>query len=252
MRIGYSLAVAVLMSAPHTLPQTAQGEARPAHCRKIDISAPPLARLELETRPASGSANRIFLRSFYPQLVFAVAASPTPRFGSDNAAVRATLAFVVSVCLDDFEYSIACRERSSLEAAKRLEQIYLDDYAAGRVAGTLNIWFAVTAERGEQIQFLREVENCAIESTARKLKDDVDHLAASTENSQETPGDAEGASRQIAQQVQRWHDDASTEARNGTNWSHDWESRTHSYKPGPALSELVRIGDHSRAGGSAP
>jgi hypothetical protein len=158
------------------------------------------------------------------------------------------LAFVVSVCLDDFEYSIACRERGSLEAAKRLEQIYLDDYAKGRVAGTLNIWFAVAAERGEQIQFLREVEDRAIESTARKLKDDVDHLTAPAENSQATPGDAEGAIRQIAQQVQRWHDDARTEAHNGTNWSHDWESRTHSYKPGPALYELVRIGVHSRAG----
>jgi hypothetical protein len=31
---------------------------------------------------------------------------------------------MVSVCLEDFEYSIACRERSSLEAARRLEQIY--------------------------------------------------------------------------------------------------------------------------------
>jgi hypothetical protein len=196
---------------------------------------------------ASGSANRIFLQSFYPQPGFAVAASPIPRFSRDNAAVRATLAFVISVCVDDFEYSIACRERSSLESAKRLEQIYLDDYANGRVAGTLNIWFAVAAERGEQVQFLREVEDRAIESMTRKLKDDVDHLAASTENSQATPGDAEGAIREIAQQVQRWHDDASTEARNGTNWSHDWESRTHSYKPGPTLYELVRIGDHSRA-----
>ena len=36
MRIGYSLAVAVLLSAPHTLPQAAEGEARPAHGRKIE------------------------------------------------------------------------------------------------------------------------------------------------------------------------------------------------------------------------
>lgn len=158
------------------------------------------------------------------------------------------MAFVVSVCVDDFEYSIACRERSSLEAAKRLEHIYLDDYTAGRIAGTLIIWFAVAAERGEQVEFLREVEDRAIESTARKLKDDVGHLAASTENSRESPGDVAGAIRQLVQQVQRWHDDASTEAHNGTNWSHEWGSRTHSYKPGPALHELVRIGDRSRAG----
>jgi hypothetical protein len=246
MRIGYSLAVAVLLSALHTLPQAAEGEARPAHGRKIEDSLSSVIRGE--TRIAAESANQIFFRSFYPQLVFAVSASPIPRFGSENAVEGAALAFVVSVCLDDFEYSIACRERSSLEAAKRLEQIYLDDYAAGRAAGTLIVWFAVAAERGEQVHFLREVEDRAIESAARKLKDDVDHLTASAENSQETPGDAEGAIQQITQQVQRWHDDASMEARNGTNWSHDWESRTHSYKPGPALYELVRISDHSRAG----
>jgi hypothetical protein len=246
MRIGYTLAVTMLMSAPHTLPQAAEGEARPANCQRIEVSSPSPTREEMTI--AAESANRIFLRSFYPQLGRVVSALSIPRLSCNDAVVRATLAFVVSVCLDDFEYSIACRERSSLEAAKRLEQIYLDDYATGRVAGTLNIWFAVTAERGEQIQFLREVEDRAIESSARKLKDDVNHLAASAENSQETPGDAEGAIQPITRQVQRWHDDARMEARNGTNWSHDWASRTHSYKPGAALSELARIGDRSRAG----
>ena len=172
----------------------------------------------------------------------------TPRLGSVNSVVRVSMAFVVSVCLDDFEYSLACRERSSLEAAKRLEQIFLDDYAAGRAAGTLNIWFAVTAERGEQLQFLREAEDRAIESVTRKLKDQAQHLAVSPENPLETSGDPQGVMLQVAQQIQRWHDDASLEAREGTNWSHDWGSRTHSYKHGPALYELVRIGNRSREG----
>jgi hypothetical protein len=218
MRIGYSLALAVVLSAPHTLPQAAEGEARSAQCRKIDMSAAPLARSETAT--AAGSGNRNFWRLSYPQLTVDVSASPIPRFSSDDSVVRASLVFVVSVCLDDFEYSIACRERSSLEAARRLEQIYLDDYAAGRVAGRLNIWFAVAAERGEQLQFLREVENRAIESVTRKLKGDVDDLNPSAMNPQ-ISGDSGDALRQLAEQVQRWHDDASMEARNGTNWSHD-------------------------------
>jgi hypothetical protein len=169
------------------------------------------------------AAPPALLQTFYPQEMLAAAVSPIPRFSSDNAFVPTSLAFVVSVCLDDFEYSIACRERSSLAAAKRLEQLYLDDYAAGRVGGTLNVWFAVTAEHSEQLDFLREVEDRAIESVTRKLKGDFD-------------------------QVRKWHADASMEARSGTNWSHDWGSRTHSYKSGPALYELVRIGNRNRQG----
>jgi hypothetical protein len=79
-------------------------------------------------------------------------------------ASYAALTFSVSVCLDDFEYSIACRERSSLEAAHRLEQIFLDDYATGSPAGSLRIWFAVKAEPSEQTTFLLETENRAIEA----------------------------------------------------------------------------------------
>ena len=91
---------------------------------------------------------------------------------------HAALTFSVSVCLDDFEYAIACRERSSLEAARRLEQIYLDDYATGSPAGSLRIWFAVKAEPREQTTFLLEVENRAIEAVFRKLKEDASHRAS--------------------------------------------------------------------------
>ena len=91
---------------------------------------------------------------------------------------HAALTFSVSVCLDDFEYAIACRERSSLEAARRLEQIYLDDYPTGSPGGSLRIWFAVKAEPREQTTFLLEVENRAIEAVFRKLKEDASHRAS--------------------------------------------------------------------------
>lgn len=244
MRIGFGLALAVLVSAPHTLLQAAEGEARSGRCQNISLAAPQLVRKE--TMIEAGADYRNFPRSFYPQLTFDISASPRERFNGGNSIVRTSLTFVISVCLDDFEYSIACRERGSLEAAKRLEQIYLDDWAAGRVAGTLNIWFSVPAERGEQLQFLRQVEARAIESVARKLKDNINHLSAPSTNSQEITVDPESAISHAAQQVQKWHDDASMEARNGTNWSHDWGSRTHSYEPGSALHELVRIRNRNR------
>jgi len=159
-------------------------------------------------------------------------------------AVYAALTFTVSVCLDDFEYSIACRERSSLEAARRLEQIYLDDYATGSPAGSLRIWFAVKAEPSEQTNFLREVENRAVEAVFRKLSEDAAHRAAPAASAA-TDGAAEAA-REFAQSIQRWHDEAGTEARTGINWSHDWGGRSHAYKPGKGLRELARIGNRNK------
>ena len=201
-----------------------------------------LPALHATTAPGSSGEHSL------PALDLAVMTGPLPPpisgFRGDFI-IPASLTFSVSVCLDDFEYSLACRERSLFEAAKRLEQIFLDDYRMGRVAGTLNIWFAVAAEHSEQLHFLREVEDRAIESVTKKLKDDIAGSTASSTNSQ-ISGNAEDAAAQIAQQVQRWHDDAGTEAHNGSNWSHDWVSRTHTYKPGRALYELVRIGNRSR------
>jgi hypothetical protein len=158
-------------------------------------------------------------------------------------AAHAALTLSVSVCLDDFEYSITCRERSSLEAAHRLEQIFLDDYATGSPAGSLRIWFAVKAEPSEQRTFLLEVENRAIEAVFRKLKEDAAQRAAAAAAS--AGGGAEAA-RELAQDLQRWYDEAGVEARTGKNWSHDWGGRSHTYEPGQALRDLARIGGRNQ------
>jgi hypothetical protein len=161
-------------------------------------------------------------------------------------ALPVSLTFTVSVCLDDFEYSIACRERSSLEAAHRLEQIYLDDYATGNAAGSLRIWFAVKAEPSEQTNFLREAENRAVEAVFRKLREEAAARMAAAGPSAATGGGAADAAREFAQAIRRWHDEADVEARTGINWSHDWSARSHTYKPGQALRALARIGNRNK------
>ena len=73
-----------------------------------------------------------------------------------NLLVTVSLEFSVTVCLADVEYSIACWERASSEAARRLEQIYLDDDTTGRAAGSLRDRFPLATEQSEQLRFLRE------------------------------------------------------------------------------------------------
>ena len=165
-----------------------------------------------------------------------------PQFDYGDPVEEVSLTFVVSVCLADLEYSSACRERSMLEAAKRLEQIYLDVYAMRRAAGSLRIWFPPRVERSEQLLFLRQVEDRAIANMAKKLHNGaVDESVAPQMDSLGSYGDDTASDQQSPPQVRKWREDATMEARNGTNWAHDWSSRTHSYQTGMALRELVLL-----------
>lgn len=182
---------------------------------------------------------------------------PRPQAGNGNPLVTASLAFTVSVCLADVEYSIACRERSLAEAAKRLEQIYLDIYATRRAAGSLKVWFTLPTQQSEQLRFLREAEERAIKTVAAKLQTEGNQGINSQlnwpgTNSLETsrPEEQGEPNRSVqghAQQVQKWREDAMQEARKGTNWSHDWPSRTHSYQLGQALRDLVQIANRAHS-----
>jgi hypothetical protein len=173
------------------------------------------------------------------------------RDSAKQSVVTVALTFQVSVCLDDFEYSIACRERSSLEAAHRLEQIFFDDFTTGIPAGTLRIWFAVKAEPSEQANFLREVEVRAVEAAYRKFKEKADQQTAAA-GAANTPVTTVEAAQKFAQDIERWHNDAGGEARSGSNWTHEWGARSHSYKPGPALRDLAQIGSRNRDQNGSP
>lgn len=174
--------------------------------------------------------------------------------------VLAAPAFVVSVCLADVEYSIACRERSSLEAARRLEQIFIDDYKTGQTTGSLQVWFPIAAPQSEQLRFLREVEDRAIEAAARKIEAAVENPDTPTTALYPAPPQAgdQGAddqprlAAQLLQQrrddIRNWRQDAAVEARKGANWSHDWATRTHLFKPGPALRQLIGSASRERVG----
>jgi hypothetical protein len=173
--------------------------------------------------------------------------SPIPGNNHNRLLMRASLAFVVSVCLTDVEYSIACRERSLFEAEKRLEQVYLDAYNTKRAGGSLQIWFPLAMEESEQLSFLRELEDRAIEGFFRKLQQDGEYSAAPTTSFANTPGELQDNAQQRNRRIEKWRQEASSEARKGTNWLHDWASRTHFYRSRSTLDELAHIGEGDRS-----
>jgi len=202
------------------------------------------------TQGGCHEASRYSVLSFFPSPI------PVPRRDSSNSLVTVALAFSVSVCPIDVEYSIACRERALAEAVKRLRQIYLDVYVARRAAGTLKVWFPLVTEPSEQLRFLREVEERAIKTVVAELLAEGNQRTTSQMNSPrlkepgtqppetnppEEPGQQEGSIRKRTRQVEKWREDANVEARKGTNWSHDWTSKTHSYQLGLAIHELARL-----------
>lgn len=135
---------------------------------------------------------------------------------------RPPLAFVVSVCLGDMVYSLACRERSLLEAARRLEQLFINNYTTGRAAGSVKVSFPAAVENQEQLRFLREAEDRAIEAATAKLARDFNPPPP-------------------AQPLRAWHDAAKMEAFSGKNWLHSFAAGTHQYQVGPARHLLARL-----------
>ncbi len=178
--------------------------------------------------------------------IFLSSSMPLLRVDNGNPVVTTSLAFSVSVCLADVEYSITCWERGLAEATKRLEQIYLDDYVTRRATGSLKVWFSLPTQQSDQLRFLREAEERAIKTVATKLRAERDQRITSQMHSPEEYGGQQGPIGR--QQVQKWREDASVEALKGTNWSHDWASKAHSYQVGLALQELAHIGNQKRNG----
>lgn len=137
-----------------------------------------------------------------------------------NPFLRVSLTFVVTICLDEIEYSIACRSRGLLEVQHRIEQILLDNYNNGDTTGDLRVGFWVEVGDDDQVRFLREVEIRAIEAVTSKLQ--TIH-----------PGSY--------QLILAWHDAAHLEAVVGRNWRHNWSERTHQYQSGPSRYQLAHI-----------
>src|SRR3954451_25081247 len=137
-----------------------------------------------------------------------------------NPFVPVSFTFVVTICLDEVEYSIACRSRGSLEVQHRIEQILLDNYTNGKTAGDLRVGFWVEVNSDDQVRFLREVETRAIEAVTSKLQT------------------LHSGSYQL---IRAWHDAARLEAVVGRNWRHNWSERTHQYQIGPSRYQLARV-----------
>ncbi|HYM02487.1 MAG TPA: hypothetical protein VET85_06035 [Stellaceae bacterium] len=213
-----------------------------------------------------------------PRLRIIIAATGLACALGSAEPARAVLTFSVSVCPTDIEYSFACRERALAEAAKRLGQIYLEVYRTRRPEGTLRVWFTLPTPPPEQLRFLRDAEERAIKTVAARLLTEITQQTPSPSDvpSATAPGvppttapgvgapdalspgtsapgagapdaTSPGASspedtiRKRTQQVEKWRLDANLEARRGSNWLHDWASKTHSYRTGEALRELARL-----------
>jgi len=175
-----------------------------------------------------------------------VASSPLPELRRSETKggdllIHTSLNFVVSICLDDTQYSFACRQRGLLEAARRLEQLYFDCYTKKVVAGSLKIWFARPVERGQQLEFLRTVEERAIAAVTARVQGNIDQIDTSSGAGAPDSLAQSSVAQRNAQRSRMWHDTAIAEARAGSNWVHYWAERAHQSRESPALHLLARI-----------
>jgi hypothetical protein len=95
--------------------------------------------------------------------------------------------------------------------------------------------------RWEQVKFLQELEMQAIESVTAKLQSDVAKLTPFRWQTEQERQEKEAVVRDEGRRARQWQEDARSEARGGTNWSHDWASSGHTFKRGEAFRQLQQI-----------
>jgi hypothetical protein len=115
------------------------------------------------------------------------------------------------------------------DATKALIDEMAEEAASSGSKRMLMVHFGSVLERAEQIKLLVDIENAAVAAMEVKLRGQV-RAAAAFQTQQLSPAEAQLAISQDGIAVKRINQEAREQANSGQNWSHDWESSTHTFQ----------------------
>jgi hypothetical protein len=159
-------------------------------------------------------------------------------------------AFVIAVCANTSDVSDSCLEQSAAQAAERLSQIYLRQWANKVITTNLAIRFPNVMARVDQYRFLTKIEKVAVAAVAAKMQADVDSLKPFAWDSEATKAAKWEAVRNDRTAASNWQQSATSSAESGSNWSHNWSSNTHTFHEGTAFRQLKQINLSGSWGGN--
>ena len=93
----------------------------------------------------------------------------------------------------------------------------------------LMVHFESVLERAEQLKLLVDIENAAVAAMEVKLRGQV-RAAAAFQTQQLSPAEAQLVISHDVIAVKRINQEAREQASSGQNWSHDWQSSTHTFQ----------------------
>jgi hypothetical protein len=145
-------------------------------------------------------------------------------------------AYAVAVCLSGYEPTPDCRDKTPLQASKKMATVILEQYFKGVEHGVFRVVMPSLLPQVEQIQLLRKIEYATIAIVEARMLEDVRNLKAF---SWETPAERQQKQGVIMEDATN----ARREASNGSNWSHNWDNDkpSHDFHTGEAYRQLKSI-----------
>jgi hypothetical protein len=145
-------------------------------------------------------------------------------------------ALTVAVCGDSEKRSDECLGRGEREAIEKLSEFYATQYAKKVMNSSFTVTFPKALSRTDQLGSIARIEKAALAAAVTQMEADVAKLTATkSDNEKQAIMNASG------KKVKQWEQSATSEADNGSNWTHDWTSNTHRFTEGDAYRQLKSI-----------
>lgn len=135
---------------------------------------------------------------------------------------------VVAICVNDYNYSSDCYNKTIAEATKELTKMMLREYVDGRKEHYLRLMFPSRYSNPEIIKTLKHIEKEAIKAVTLKMKEDIKKLEPFKWDTKSDKQAKLHVVEEETRKVNQWNAAVMAEANSGTNWTRSSSSSNNS------------------------
>jgi hypothetical protein len=156
--------------------------------------------------------------------------------GSPSGSSALSGAFVVSVCTNGSDFSNDCWSDGGSKAAEKLAIVYLRMALGKVIDNSVTLRFPDSMTRYNQIRMLQKLESRVIRTVLSELRNGVSSLTPFNWKVEDN------------RQIEDWAAQADRRATDGTNWTHNWDLSSHTFRTGTSFQQLQHINMHGWSG----
>src|ERR1051326_2962410 len=140
-----------------------------------------------------------------------------------------TRSIVVAVCINDQDLSGDCLDQGIAELNRRLIKMYITEYVRGRADGYLEVTVPRWVDRRKVLDLFQDLEERVIATIEQRMLSDVAQLTSFDWRVEQRA------------KVEDWVQQARQDNIADSNWTHNWQTGSHTFGGGPAFQQLHRV-----------